>query len=140
ALTIPSEYLMVTFPMADFEGKSLRPSIIIPRLKKILPNVTEESEIYNKRDKDDRFNKITAPTPTFNELISALRMEFEKEKVDDYWAQAFKWFENNEEFKNKSSRMFKGLTYTNLVEKVPREKIKRLYESENKKLIFNVSR
>lgn len=34
ALTIPSEYLMVTFPMADFEGKSLRPSIIIPRLKK----------------------------------------------------------------------------------------------------------
>ncbi|GAA0086152.1 helicase-exonuclease AddAB subunit AddB [Clostridium sp. CTA-7] len=140
ALTIPSEYLMVTFPMADFEGKSLRPSIIIPRLKKILSNVTEESEIYNKRDKEDKFNKITAPTPTFNELISALRMEFEKEKIDDYWAQAFKWFENSEEFKNKSSRMFKGLTYTNLVEKVPREKIKRLYESENKKLIFNVSR
>ncbi|MBS4959090.1 MAG: exodeoxyribonuclease V subunit gamma, partial [Clostridium sp.] len=51
ALTIPSEYLMVTFPMADFEGKSLRPSIIIPRLKKVLPNVVEESEIYNIRDR-----------------------------------------------------------------------------------------
>lgn len=140
ALTIPSEYLMVTFPMADFEGKSLRPSIIIPRLKKVLPNVVEESEIYNIRDRRDRFNKITAPIPTFNELISALRMEFEKEKVDEYWAQAFKWFENNEEFKSKSNRMFKGLTYTNLVEKIPREKIKRLYQSENKKLIFNVSR
>jgi ATP-dependent helicase/nuclease subunit B len=140
ALTIPSEYLMVTFPMADFEGKSLRPSIIIPRLKKVLPNVVEESEIYNIRDRRDKFNKITAPTPTFNELISALRMEFEKENVDEYWAQAFKWFENNEEFKNKSNRMFKGLTYTNLVEKIPREKIKRLYQSENKKLIFNVSR
>ena len=35
ALTIPSNYLMITYPMADFEGKSLRPSIIIPRLKKI---------------------------------------------------------------------------------------------------------
>lgn len=140
ALTIPSQYLMVTFPMADFEGKSLRPSIIIPRLKKVLPNVVEESEIYNIRDRRDKFNKITAPTPTFNELISALRMEFEKENVDEYWAQAFKWFENNEEFKNKSNRMFKGLTYTNLVEKIPREKIKRLYQSENKKLIFNVSR
>lgn len=140
ALTIPSEYLMVTFPMADFEGKSLRPSIIIPRLKKVLPNVVEESEIYNIRDRRDKFNKITAPIPTFNELISALRMEFEKEKVDEYWAQAFKWFENNEEFKSKSNRMFKGLTYTNLVEKIPREKIKRLYQSENKKLIFNVSR
>lgn len=140
ALTIASEYLMVTFPMADFEGKSLRPSIIIPRLKKILPGLVEESEIYNLKENNDKFSKITAPIPTFNELISALRMEFEKEEVDEYWAEAFKWFEENEEFKSKASRMFKGLTYTNLVEKVPREKIRRLYQAENKKLIFNVSR
>ena len=140
ALTIASEYLMITYPMADFEGKSLRPSIIIPRLKKVLPNLVEESEIYNIVDSNDKFNKITAPLPTFNELISALRMEFEKETVDEYWAEAFKWFENNEEFKNKAERMFKGLTYTNLVEKVPREKIKRLYQSENKKIMFSVSR
>ena len=140
ALTIASEYLMVTFPMADFEGKSLRPSIIIPRLKKILPGLVEESEIYNLKENNDKFSKITAPIPTFNELISALRMEFEKEDVDEYWAEAFKWFEENEEFKSKASRMFKGLTYTNLVEKVPREKIRRLYQAENKKLIFNVSR
>ena len=140
ALTIASEYLMVTFPMADFEGKSLRPSIIIPRLKKILPRLVEESEIYNLKENDDKFSKITAPIPTFNELISALRMEFEKEEVDEYWAEAFKWFEENEDFKSKASRMFKGLTYTNLVEKVPREKIRRLYQAENKKLIFNVSR
>ena len=116
---------MVTFPMADFEGKSLRPSIIIPRLKKILPRLVEESEIYNLKQNDDKFSKITAPIPTFNELISALRMEFEKEEVDEYWAQAFKWFEENEEFKSKASRMFKGLTYTNLVEKVPRERMRR---------------
>lgn len=140
ALTIASEYLMVTFPMADFEGKSLRPSIIIPRLKKILPKLVEESEIYNLKENNDKFSKITAPIPTFNELISALRMEFEKEEIDEYWAEAFKWFEENEEFKSKASRMFKGLTYTNLVEKVPREKIRRLYQAENKKLIFNVSR
>lgn len=140
ALTIASEYLMITFPMADFEGKSLRPSIIIPRLKKILPNVLEESEIYNLREKRDKFSKITAPVPTFNELISALRMEFEKEEVDEYWAQAFKWFENDELFRNKASTMFKGLTYTNLVEKVPRDKIKRLYQLESKKLVFNISR
>lgn len=140
ALTIASEYLMITFPMADFEGKSLRPSIIIPRIKKVLPNVIEESEIYNLRDQKDKFSKITAPLPTFNELISALRQEFEKEEVDEYWAEAFKWFENNEVFRSKANRMFKGLTYTNLVEKVPRDKIRRLYQLENKKLVFNISR
>ena len=126
ALTIPSVYLMVSYPMADFEGKSLRASIVIPRLKKILPNMEEESEIYNKQSKTDKFNKITAPIPTFNELIGALRMEFEKEEVEEYWAQTFKWFENNEDFKEKSKRMFKGLTYTNLTEKMPRIKNKEI--------------
>lgn len=140
ALTIASEYLMITFPMADFEGKSLRPSIIIPRIKKVLPNVIEESEIYNLGEQKDKFSKITAPLPTFNELISALRMEFEKEEVDEYWAEAFKWFENNEVFRSKANRMFKGLTYTNLVEKVPRDKIRMLYQLENKNLVFNISR
>ncbi|SDP47971.1 helicase-exonuclease AddAB subunit AddB [Clostridium gasigenes] len=140
ALTIPSVYLMVSYPMADFEGKSLRASIVIPRLKKILPNMEEESEIYNKQSKTDKFNKITAPIPTFNELIGALRMEFEKEEVEEYWAQTFKWFENNEDFKEKSKRMFKGLTYTNLTEKMPKSKIKKLYATDNGKLMFGVSR
>ncbi len=33
-LTISSDYLMISYPMADFEGKSLRPSIVISRIKK----------------------------------------------------------------------------------------------------------
>lgn len=140
ALTIASKYLMITYPMADFEGKSLRPSIVIPRLKKILPNVNEESDIYNYEARNDKLNKISAPVPTFNQLISALRMEFEKEEIEDYWAQAYKWFGEQDEFKDKANRMFKGLTYTNLVEKMPREKIKSLYSNDNGRLAFNVSR
>ena len=140
ALTIPSDYLMVSYPMADFEGKSLRPSIVIPRLKKILPNMEEESEIYNKSVENDKFNKITAPIPTFNELIGALRREFEDEEIEEYWAQVFKWFESDKDFRERSKRMFKGLTYTNLTEKMPRDKIKKLYATDNGKLMFGVSR
>lgn len=139
ALTIASEKLMISYPMADFEGKALRPSIIIPRIKKIFPKVVEESEIFNIEDKNDKFKKITAPTPTFNELIVALRQEIEKETIDEYWAEAYKWFEEDEEFKDKSKVIFKGLTYSNLVDNVPKEKIKNLYKT-NDKFIFNVSR
>ena len=140
ALTIPSEYLMITYPMADFEGKSLRPSIIIPRIKKIFKGLKEESEIYNIELKEDKYYKITAPTPTFNELIGALRREFEKEEVEEYWAQTFKWFEESDEFKNKTNTIFKGLKYSNLIERIPREKIKKLYSNDNGRLIFSVSR
>ena len=140
ALTIPSNYLMITYPMADFEGKSLRPSIIIPRLKKILPRLKEESEIFNSNLFNDKYHNITAPTPTFNELIEALRREYEKEEIEPYWVETFKWFEENEEFKDRTKIIFNGLNYTNLVEKIPREKIKRLYSNENGRLMFSVSR
>lgn len=140
ALTIASEYLMITYPMADFEGKSLRPSIIIPRLKKIFVRLNEESEIYNKYLLEDKHHYITAPIPTFNELIGALRREYEKEVIEDGWSEAFKWFESNEEFKEKTNTIFKGLTYTNLVEKLPRDKVKQLYSNDNGRLMFSVSR
>ena len=140
ALTIPSNYLMITYPMADFEGKSLRPSIIIPRLKKILPRLKEESEIFNNNLFNDKYHNITAPVPTFNELIEALRREYEKEEIEPYWVETFKWFEENEEFKDRTKIIFNGLNYTNLVEKIPREKIKRLYSNDNGRLMFSVSR
>ena len=140
ALTIPSNYLMITYPMADFEGKSLRPSIIIPRLKKVLPRLKEESEIFNNNLFNDKYHNITAPTPTFNELIEALRREYEKEEIEPYWVETFKWFEENEEFKDKTKIIFNGLNYTNLIEKIPRNKIKKLYSNDTGRLIFSVSR
>ena len=140
ALTIPSNYLMITYPMADFDGKSLRPSIIIPRLKKILPKLSEESEIFNSNLSYDKYYNITAPVPTFNELIEALRREYEKKEIEPYWIKTFKWFEENEEFKDRTKIIFNGLNYTNLVEKIPREKMKKLYSNDNGRLMFSVSR
>lgn len=140
ALTIPSKYLMVTYPMADFEGKSLRPSIIIPRLKRILSNLKEESDIFNFPQKYDEFNKITTPIPTFNELILALRKQADKEKVDDYWKEVFSWYMKHEGFEDKTRTIFKGIDYSNTGEQISKEKIKELYENDNGNLSFSVSR
>ena len=140
ALTIPSRYLMVTYPMADFEGKSLRPSIIIPRLKRILSNLKEESDIFNYPQKYDEFNKITTPVPTFNELILALRKQADREEVDDYWREVFSWYMKHEGFEEKTSTIFKGIDYSNTGEIIPREKIRKLYQNENGNLRFSVSR
>ncbi len=140
ALTIPSRYLMVTYPMADFEGKSLRPSIIIPRLKRILNNLKEESDIFNYPQKYDEFNKITTPVPTFNELILALRKQADREEVDSYWREVFSWYMKHEGFEEKTSTIFKGIDYSNTGEVISREKIRKLYQNENGNLRFSVSR
>ncbi|GAA0078443.1 helicase-exonuclease AddAB subunit AddB [Clostridium sp. CTA-5] len=141
ALTIASNYLVLSYPMADFEGKSLRPSTVISRIKKILPNLIEESDLYDLNKKNDYLNKVISPIPTFNELILALRREFENEEVDEeYWGEVYRWFKNNPEFKIKLENTFKGLNYTNVGEKVHRDKLKLLYENNAGKLAFSVSR
>ena len=141
ALTIASEYLMLSYPMADFEGKSLRPSIIISRIKKILPNLVEESSLYDLSKGNDYFNKVISPIPTFNELIFALRRELEDEEIDEeYWGEVYNWFKENEDFKWKIENIFKGLRYSNTGEKVSRNKLLSLYKNNLGKLSFSVSR
>ncbi|AWK50298.1 helicase-exonuclease AddAB subunit AddB [Clostridium beijerinckii] len=140
ALTISSEYLMLSYPMADFEGKSLRPSIVIPRIKKILPKLVEESEIYDLKSQRDKISKVIAPIPAFNELIVAVRRDFDKEDIEPYWPEVYSWFNENEDFKDKVKNIFKGLKYSNVGDKVVKKKLRKLYQNEMGKLVFSVSR
>lgn len=139
ALTIASDYLVLTYPLADFEGKSLRPSIIIHRIRKILPNLTEESESFKLTSNKDKYFKISAEKPTFNELIKAVRDNFDNKNIEEYWNSVYAWFLDNDK-KSKSDGIFKGLKYSNLTDNVSREKIKELYADKNGRLNLSVSR
>jgi ATP-dependent helicase/nuclease subunit B len=140
ALTLASNYLMISYPMADFEGKSLRSSIVIPRIKRIFPNLIEESDLYNFKDKKDKYSNVIAPIPTFNKLILALRKSYEMEEVEGYWDQVYAWYKGKEEFKNKSGNILEGLDYNNAAEIMSKSKIKELYSTDNGRLLFSVSR
>ncbi|OOM11071.1 helicase-exonuclease AddAB subunit AddB [Clostridium saccharobutylicum] len=140
ALTISSEYLMISYPMADFEGKSLRPSIVISRIKKILPNLIEESSIFDLVSDSNMLNKITTPIPTFNELILAVRRDFDKEDIEEYWPEVYNWFKQNEEFKDKIQNIFNGLNYSNIGDVVAKKKLRELYQNDIGKMVFSVSR
>ena len=140
ALTISSDYLMLSYPMADFEGKSLRPSIVIPRIRKILPNIVEESALYDLSGKNDKLNKVVSPIPTFNELILAMRKSYDDEEVEEYWREVYKWFKENDEYDYKVKNIFKGLDYSNLKNRVNRNNLRELYANDDGKLMFSVSR
>ena len=140
AITLASKFLMITYPMADFEGKSLRPSIIIPRIKRIFPKLIEESEIYNLRDRRDKYPDIISPIPTFNKLILALRRNYENEVIEEYWKEVFAWYKSKEEFNNRYGNVLEGLNYSNIGNVMARDKVKELYSTNGGRLLFSVSR
>ncbi|MEG0855762.1 MAG: helicase-exonuclease AddAB subunit AddB [Terrisporobacter sp.] len=133
ALTSTSENLILTYPISDHEGKTLRPSIIISRLKKIFPNINMKTYVLKDLDKsnEDALDKITVKAPTFNELINAIK-DFEiRGEINEIWLDIYRYFLSDEEYKKKLEKVVSGLSYTNQVDKVEKDKIKSLYENKN---------
>ncbi len=133
ALTYTSENLIISYPISDHEGKTLRPSIIVSRLKKIFPNITMKSYVLKDLDNysERALEDITVKAPTFNELINAIK-EFEiRGEINPVYLDLYRYFLDDKEYKNKLEKVVSGLSYTNQVEKVEREKIKQLYENKN---------
>lgn len=138
-LSIAREYLVLTYAASDFEGKALRQSIIIPRIKKIFTKLQEESDIYVRDEFLDELPRVSTPIPTFNEFICKARNISEKKEYENYWLEVYHWFNSNEEWQNRTHDMLEALSYTNQAEDINREKIKKLYETGDR-LVFNISR
>lgn len=135
ALTSTSENLIVSYPISNHEGKTLRPSSIISRLKKIFPNIKNTSYLLDKfedREEDESILKsITSKKPTFNEMINALKnydVDESKGKVlNDIWLDVYKYFLKDENYKSITENIVDGLRFTNKLAKIEDKKIKELY-------------
>ncbi|MEG2972149.1 MAG: helicase-exonuclease AddAB subunit AddB [Clostridium sp.] len=125
-LTSASEKLILSHPIADHDGKTLRQSIILHRLKKVFPKIKTSSDLVDRLDSD--IENIVTKAPTFNAMILKLRRYYEGGGIDPLWLDTYRWFINNGE-KERIDNLLSGLHYTTQVKKVPKEKIKEIYNS-----------
>lgn len=121
AMTTAEEKLYLSYTSADKEGASLRSSVIITKMKKIFPELKEESDVINK------ITEVSSVDSTFDELLYNLREYKNGEIIDPIWFDVYKWYENNSIWKNKLSNALNGLEYTNKAETINDENIEKLY-------------
>ena len=112
ALTTAEEKLYLSYTSTGKDGSTLRPSIIITKIKKIFPEIKEESEIINKQ------SIITNQSATFEELLKNIRKLKNGEKIDDIWIDVYNWYNKNEFWKTKLEYSKEGLNYTNVPETI----------------------
>ncbi len=134
-LTITSKYLRVCYSIGDFEGKALRPSIIISRFKALFHKVKEEGDIVEGND-EESLEYVSREVPTFNKLVSILRRDNNKNS-SPLWSDVFDWYSSNNDWKDRLKVIFSAAAYTNDVEQIREDKIRKLYGN---KLYFSVSR
>ncbi len=136
-LTMPKNFLRISWPIADHEGRTMRPSTIISRMRKIFPNITEKNNILKPVEGNNNIDLIASPVPSFNQLVSILRQKNEGTEPGHMWKELFTWFSAQEEWKQKCDAMINALKYRNIAAPVDKAKIRELY---GKNPYFTVSR
>ncbi len=133
ALTSTCENLIVTYPIADHEGKTLRPSVIISRLKKIFPNIDNKSYLIKDdiTTSEEILNEISTKSPTFNALINEIKEYDDGKDINDLWLDIYRYYATDDDYKNITEKVISGLNYTNQVAKVEEDKIRKLYENKS---------
>lgn len=136
-LTRTNKYLNISYPIADYEGKAMRPSIIISRLKKIFRNISELSNITMGDSDEDNLSLISAPAPTFNELVSTFRKSADGLPVNSIWKDVYSWYNGKGDWNGRCSQALSGISYNNKAQPVNSERVKSLY---GKQFRFSISR
>ncbi len=128
AFTTAEQFLFLSYCSTDKEGKSLRPSILIHKIKKMYPKLIEES--YVKEKKYELVNKEIA----YEQLLEKISKLKRKEEIEDIWYELYSYYKSKHDWNNKLENDFKGLKYTNIPSDIKKKNIDKLYGN-----IFNTS-
>lgn len=121
AFTTAEKYLYLSYVSSDKEGKSLRPSILIHKIKKMYPKLNEQSDIINKK------YELINNEITYEELLENIAKLKKKEKIEDIWYQIYNYYRDMQEWEEKLKNDLKGLQYTNVPSDIKKENIEKLY-------------
>ena len=121
AFTTAEEKIYLSYSSSDKDGKSLRPSILVTQIKKMYPNIKEESDVINKK------YEIINKDVTYEELIENIAKIKNKEEIDKIWYQVYNYYKSQEKWNKKLEEDLEGLEYTNIPKKIKQENIDKLY-------------
>jgi len=127
--SIPQEKLYFTFPLADEEGRSLQPSMMLNYIQEIFPEMNVEvafdSPLEVTEQEEQMF--ITHPQKTLSQLTQQLQGWKRGYHVSSIWWDVYNWFVNDSTWKGKVSHVLQSLHYKNEPQPLPQHLTKELY-------------
>jgi len=118
-LTIPEEKLFLSYCSSDKEGQSIRPSIMIKKIKRMFPKLTQKSDVVKKE------YVISNEKATFEEALQVYYEYLEGAEVDEEWKNILIYFYNKN--KDEFLRALSGAFYTNKSENLNKDNLQKLY-------------
>lgn len=121
AFTTAEEKLYLLYSSSDMQGKALRPSILVNKIKKMYTKLEEKSDVVER--KSEILNRKT----TYEELINNISKLKEQDNIEKIWYYIYDYYKKDNEWNAKLQQDLKGLSYTNIPEHIRQENIDKLY-------------
>lgn len=121
AFTTAENKIYLSYTSSDKEGKSLRASMLIYKIKKLYPNLKEKSDMINKE------YEIINEQVTYEELLENIAKLRDNKIISSIWYCLYQYYRQKIEWQEKLENDLQGLMYTNLPQKIKQENIDKLY-------------
>ncbi|MBP1761947.1 MAG: addB [Firmicutes bacterium] len=127
AFSQADEFLSLSYAIADQEGKALRPSLLINRVKTLYPKLKTRSDLL--RTPGIELEQLVTPTGSFKYLAEKLRLHLDGEEINDFWWDVYDWYYHHPEWENRRINILDALFYQNQVTPVEQVSAGKLYKT-----------
>ena len=115
----PSEKLFFSYCSTDNDGKSIRPSITLKKIKRWFPKLEEKSSIM-----ETTYSFVNEKV-VFEEALEKYKEFLEEKEISKEWIDYISYF--YKKYPLKFEKLSSGFLYTNKAEELTDENIKKLY-------------
>ena len=126
AFTTAEEKLFLSYCQSDTDGKSLRPSTLILKIKKIFPSLKEENDIIENK------KYLINEKELYEQFISKIFLNYDNKKINNEIFLLYKYFLENEKYKKILKNNLNYIKKLKIPEKIKKENIQKLYGNKLK--------
>ncbi|MFT9426660.1 MAG: helicase-exonuclease AddAB subunit AddB [Sporolactobacillus sp.] len=111
ALTLPSETIFLSYPLASEAGETLKPSPLIGRIRRLFPGVLLHTVLAEPRTQAeaDQLTLISRPRKTLSYLAGQIRDWCNGYPISDIWWDSYNWLLAHEEWQPLSKDVLSSL-------------------------------
>ncbi len=126
-LTTSGHFLRISWPIADSEGKTMRPSTVISRIRKLFPAITEMSNLLPPKAIEEEMELISGGNPAFRQMVSVLRRKADGNDISPLWQNVYQWFYGQKEWARSCETARLAFRYKNMAQQISGDKLRALY-------------
>ena len=124
--TEASDYLWISYALADEEGSGLQPASLVGRLRQCFPELETVSIPLETLGRHD-IQQLAAPGPAVSGLASALRGRRDEGEMDEFWQDVYNWALSQAALQRPLQLALAGLAPQAQVENIPPELARAIY-------------